>query len=178
MMAGHLGSRAGMAHTSRLGSKLRQMDRVTTLTIRTANPGAAIWTPKIAACMMGSVARIRFSKATSPGAGQGESQARSPASVKARLSRTSRVQVFSISAFPPGITVEGATPTGRGGGGFWRAPPPPARCRTSGKKQGVALTTSTRLVRRAVTPGEGGHARRSLALLFRRGRGESVLSRV
>ena len=72
MMAGHPGSRAGMAHTSRLGSKLRQMDRVTTLTIRTANPGAAIWTPKIVACMKGSVARIRSSKATSPGAGQSE----------------------------------------------------------------------------------------------------------
>ena len=32
---------------------------------------------------------------------------------------------------------------GRGGGGFWRAPPPPPRWRTSAKKQGVALTTTS-----------------------------------
>ena len=36
---------------------------------------------------------------------------------------------------------ESAPPEGRGGGGFWRAPPPPARWRTSAKKVGVALTT-------------------------------------
>ena len=63
-------------------------------------------------------------------------------------------------AFPPGITVEGATPEkGRGGGGFWRAPPPPPRCRTSGKKQGVAPSTSSPpcvAPRRAVRG--GGHA--------------------
>ena len=45
---------------------------------------------------------------------------------------------------------------GRGCGGFWRAPPPPPRWCTSAKKPGVALTTSTPPVRRAVTPGEGG----------------------
>ena len=49
-----------------------------------------------------------------PRAGEGETQARSPGAVKARLSRTTRVRVFSLSAFPPGITVEGATPK-RGG---------------------------------------------------------------
>ena len=63
-------------------------------------------------------------------------------------------------AFPPGITVEGATPEkGRGGGGFWRAPPPPPRCRTSGKKQGVAPSTSSpsRVAPRRGVRG-GGHA--------------------
>ncbi len=50
-------------------------------------------------------------------------------------------QRFSL---PAGITVEGATPTGEG---RWcdhsGAPPTPARCRTSGKKQGVAPSTSS-----------------------------------
>ena len=63
-------------------------------------------------------------------------------------------------AFPPGITVEGATPEkGWGGGGFWRAPPPPARCRTSGEKGGVAPSTSSpsRVAPRRAVRG-GGHA--------------------
>ena len=47
-------------------------------------------------------------------------------------------------AFPPGISVDGATPEkGREGGGFWRAPPPPARWRTSAKNPGVAPSTSS-----------------------------------
>ena len=45
---------------------------------------------------------------------QGESQARSPAAVKARLSSTTRVQVFSISAFPQGS--------------LWRERPPRGEC--------------------------------------------------
>ncbi len=47
-------------------------------------------------------------------------------------------------AFPPGITVEGATPAGEGRWCDHRgAPPPPARCRTSGQKGGVAPSTSS-----------------------------------
>ena len=53
--------------------------------------------------MKGSVARTRSSKATPPGAGQGESQSQRPTAVKARLSRTTRVQIFCIPAFPQGI---------------------------------------------------------------------------
>ena len=45
---------------------------------------------------------------------QGESQARSPAAVKAWLSSTTRVQVFSISAFPQGS--------------LWRERPPRGEC--------------------------------------------------
>ncbi len=60
-------------------------------------------------------------------------------------------------AFPPGINVERATsPHGGAKGrhlGRHLCPPP---WRISAEKWGVALTTSTRLVRRAVTPGEGG----------------------
>ena len=45
-------------------------------------------------------------------------------------------------AFPLGITVEGATPDGEGRWcEFTGAPPPPARWRTSAKKQGVAPST-------------------------------------
>ena len=62
----------------------------------------------------------------------------------------------------------------RGAKGRHLCPPP---CRTSGQKGGVALTTSTPLVRRAVTPSERGHARRNLASLFRSGRGKFLLSR-
>ena len=47
-------------------------------------------------------------------------------------------------AFPPGINVEGATPAGEGRWCDHRgAPPPPARCRTSGQKGGVAPSTSS-----------------------------------
>ena len=69
-----------------------------------------------------------------------------------------------LEAFPPGITVEGATPEkGRGDGEFWRAPSPPPRCRASEKKQGVAPSTSSpsRAARRA----RRGHAGRRPATL-------------
>ena len=48
---------------------------------------------------------------------------------------------------------------GRGGGEFWRAPPPPPRCRTSAKKPGVAPSTSSpsRTAPRGGVRG-GGHA--------------------
>ena len=39
---------------------------------------------------------------------------------------------------------------------FCVSPFTPTRCRTSGQKRGVAPSTSTPLVRRAVAPGEGG----------------------
>ena len=60
-------------------------------------------------------------------------------------------------AFPPGITVVRATPENEGAKGVPTPVPlcPPA-CRTSGQKVGVALTTSTPPVRRAVTPGGRG----------------------
>ena len=71
-----------------------------------------------------------------PGASQGESQARSAAAVKARMSRTTRVQVFSTSSFPQGS--------------LWRERPSeagekdeyqheyrsPVPCRTRGGKEG------------------------------------------
>ena len=59
--------------------------------------------------------------------------------------------------------MEGATPAGEG---RWcdhsGAPPPPARCRTSGKKQGVAPSTSSpsRAAPRSAVRG-GGHAMRA-----------------
>ena len=56
--------------------------------------------------------------------------------------------------------MEGATPEkGRGDGGFWRAPPPPPRWRTSAKKVGVAPSTSSpsRVAPRRGVRG-GGHA--------------------
>ena len=60
-------------------------------------------------------------------------------------------------ALPEGITVVRAT-SPQGGAKGVRTPvhlcPPPWR--TSGQKGGVALSTSAPLVRRAVTPGEGG----------------------
>ena len=60
-------------------------------------------------------------------------------------------------AFPPGITVEGATPLkGRVKVSFCVSPFTPARCRTSGQKRGVAPSTSTPLVRRAAAPGGRG----------------------
>ena len=60
-------------------------------------------------------------------------------------------------AFLPGITVVRATPSEeRASRELWgETANPPRRC-TSVQKPGVALTTSTPLVRRAVTPGEGG----------------------
>ena len=42
---------------------------------------------------------------------------------------------------PAGISVERATPALGGDGGFWRAPSPPARWRTSAEKMRVALST-------------------------------------
>ena len=85
----------------------------------------------------------------------------------------------AVNSLPAGITVEGATPLK---GSVYRAPlcaPVNARrCRTSGKKRGVAPSTSTPLVRRAAAPGEGGRARRSLASLCRIGRGKCSLFRV
>ncbi len=83
-------------------------------------------------------------------------------------------------AFPPGITVEGATPEkGRGGGGFWRAPPPPPRCRTSGKKQGVAPSTSSPPVWRHDPACEGVDTRcRRPTGLYPIGFGQSVPTRV
>ena len=60
-------------------------------------------------------------------------------------------------AFPPGITVVRATPENEGGKGV-RTPVHLSllSCRTSGKNQGVALTTRTPPVRRAVAPGGRG----------------------
>ena len=81
-------------------------------------------------------------------------------------------------AFPPGITVEGATPNRGEGGEFWRAPPTPARWRTSAKNRGVAPSTSSpscAAPRRAV---RGGHARgRHRTTLYRRALQESVPTR-
>ena len=54
--------------------------------------------------------------------------------------------------------------------------PPP--CRTSGKKGGVAPSTSTPLVRRAVSPGEGGTREAQPRIAFPQRRGESVPTRV
>ena len=42
-------------------------------------------------------------------------------------------------AFLPGITLERATQERGGDGELWRAPPPPARWRTSAKKHGVSM---------------------------------------
>ena len=75
----------------------------------------------------------------------------------ATLSNTTRVPVFSISAFPQGITVEGATPRkGEGKGVVLPVTLYPSRWRTSGQKGGVAPSTITPLVRRAGAPGEEG----------------------
>ena len=66
------------------------------------------------------------------------------------------LQVF-ISAFPQGSLWRERPPfKGRVKVSFCLSPFTPPRCRTSGQKRGVALTTSTPLVRRAVSPGEGG----------------------
>ena len=60
-------------------------------------------------------------------------------------------------AFPPGITVEGATPRkGEGKGVVLAVTLYPPRCRTSGKNRGVAPSTGTPLVRRAAAPGGRG----------------------
>ena len=83
-------------------------------------------------------------------------------------------------AFPPGITVEGATPrNGEGCGGFWRAPPPPARWRTSAKNRGVAPSTSSPPVWRHDAPCEGVDTRcRRRTGLYPIGFGQSVSTRV
>ena len=73
-------------------------------------------------------------------------------------------------AFPPGITVEGATPTGEGRWcDHWGAPPPPARWRTSVKKQGVAPSTIPPSRAARSPPGERGsrQAQPRLPLLSR-----------
>ena len=68
-----------------------------------------------------------------------------------------RLRVFSVSAFPQGSLWRERPPfKGRVKVSFCLSPFTPTRCRTSGQKGGVAPSTSTPLVRRAVTPGEGG----------------------
>ncbi len=63
----------------------------------------------------------------------------------------------ALEAFPPGITVEGATPENEGRKGGQRPGHLSTRSwRTSGKNEGVAPSTSSPLVRRATPPGEGG----------------------
>ena len=65
-------------------------------------------------------------------------------------------QVF-ISAFPQGSLWRERPPfKGRVKVSFCVSPFTPTQCRTSGQKRGVAPSTSTPLVRRAVAPGEGG----------------------
>ena len=91
-----------------------------------------------------------------PGASQGESQARSPGAVKTRLSRTTRVRDFSISAFPQRSLWRERPPEASVNRAPLRAPVNTGRCCTSVQKGGVAPSTSTPLVRRAGAPGERG----------------------
>ena len=82
-------------------------------------------------------------------------------------------------AFPPGITVVRAT-SPQGGQRVSRPLSPFAlpRAAPAAKNGGSLSPPAPPLVRRAVASDEGGHARRSLASLFRSGCGKSVLSRV
>ena len=72
----------------------------------------------------------------------------------------------ALEAFPPGITVEGATPNGRVDRAPLYAPVNTPRCRTSGKKRGVAPSTSPPPVRRHDAPCEAGTRGAGAALRF------------
>ena len=110
-----------------------------------------------------------------PGAGQHESQARSAAAIKARLSSTTRVQVFSISAFPQGSLWRERPPEGRGDGVTIRVHQRPLPGGAPASKKGgslpppspVSCGAPTRRARR-------GRAGRRPAALYRGGLGESV----
>ena len=76
------------------------------------------------------------------------------------------LQVF-ISAFPQGSLWRERPPfKGRVKVSFCVSPFTPTRCRTSGQKRGVAPSTSTPLVRRAVAPGGRGDTRGAASLRF------------
>ena len=100
-----------------------------------------------------------------PKAGQGSSHTRRPTAVKARLTGMTWLR----SPFYPSQRDhcgESDLPARGAKGrhlGRHLCPPP---WRTSGEKGGVALTTSTPLVRRAVAPSEGGDTRGAASLRF------------
>ena len=95
------------------------------------------------------------------------------------MSSTTGVRDFSISAFPQGSLWRERPPEGS----VYRAPPcapvNARRCRTSGKKRGVAPSTITpyRAARRRAWRGRDARGRRPTTL-YRRGLGESVPTHV
>ena len=92
------------------------------------------------------------------------------------LRARSAIRAAAILAFPQG-SLWRERPPRRGGvsGGPKGGPLTLPRWRTSAQKAGGR---SLHQHPSRAAPGEGGHARRSLASLFRMGRGKSVLSRV
>ena len=110
-----------------------------------------------------------------PGTSQGESQARSPGAVKTRLSRTTRVRDFSISAFPQGSLWSERPPEwGDSPRAATRAGEPSHTPYERLKKGGRSLHQHPLWCGACNAPDTGGHARRSLAKLYRSGRGKSV----
>ena len=107
----------------------------------------------------------KSSKATSPGAGQVEQDNPAPG-----------LQRFGL---PAGITMVRATsPQGGKRVSFSLSPFTLPRAAPAAKKGGSLSPPAPLSCGAPLRPGEGGHARRSLASLFRNGREESVPTRV
>ena len=128
------------------------------------------------------IGQITPTKLKTPLARQGvvlpEPEARSPAAVKARLSKTTRVRVFSIWAFPQGSMWWERPRKERGKVSGGLSGLAPSRGALAAKNPGSLPPPAPLLCGAPPRPAGGGHVRRSLASVGVKGRWKSVLSRL